>query len=81
MGLFKVDNFKLLLPWSHFVRCDHPAEITVPQKYSKEQLAVELALDPVLTDLAGKLFDFVWVVDVLFDVQVRVEAVYVVLRN
>ena len=52
-------------------------QVIVPYQDSQEQLAVQVALYPVMVDLAGEPFDQFWVPDVLVDVQIRVEAVLI----
>ena len=49
----------------------------IPQKDSKEQLAVQVALNSVFANLVCELLGFVRVADFLIDVQVGVEAVFV----
>ena len=49
----------------------------IPQKDSKEQLAVQVALNSMLAHLVCELLGFVRVADFLIDVQVGVEAVLV----
>ena len=79
LGLIKVDNFKTLqhLWWSLFAIYEHFTEVSIPQKDSKEQLAVQVALNSVFANLVCELLGFVRVADFLFDVQVGVEAVFV----
>ena len=79
LGLIKVDIFKTLQPlwWAPFAIYEHLTEVTVPQKDSKEQLSVQVALNSVFANLVCELLGFIRVADFLFDVQVGVEAVFV----